>query len=165
MSEHMLVHLNVVRPIGPFTANHPNAQYFFGQLPKLFAQAKADGDMFWHNHGARAPDGRFVEMGDILAQNTEGTGENLHILTMAGWRDVAAMHRFTYREPLHIEGMKTLRDWVDRSQGPTMVMWWATRGVRVGLDEAWDRLQMLRKDGVSEQAFTLQNRFPAPNGD
>lgn len=163
MSEHMLVHLNVVRPIGPFTADHPNAQYFFGQLPKVFAQAKADGDMFWHAHGARSPDGRYVQMADILAQQTDTTDDNLHIMTMAGWRDVAAMHRFAYREPLHRNGMKALRDWVDRSQGPTMVMWWATRGDRIGLDDAWDRLHRLRRDGPTLAAFTLQNRFSAPD--
>ena len=164
MSGHMLVHLNVVRPVGPFTASHPNAQYFFGQLPGVFARAKVDGDMFWHNHGARAPDGRYLEMADFLAQKTHETGGNLHIMTMAGWRDVAAMHRFAYREPLHRDGMKTLRDWVDRSQDPTMVMWWVPLGARVSLEEAWSKLQVLRENGASEQAFTLQPRFPPPDG-
>lgn len=164
MSEHMLVHLNVVRPIGAFTAAHPNAVFFFEQLPKVFARAKADGDMFWHAHGARSPDGRYLEMADILAQNTANTEDNLHIMTMAGWRDVQAMHRFTYREPLHRDGMKALRDWVDRSQGPTMVMWWAKRGERIGLDTAWDKIQRLRADGPGPEAFTLQNRFDAPAG-
>ena len=163
MSEHMLVHLNVVRPIGPFTAAHPNAVYFFEQLPKVFALAKADGDMFWHNHGARSPDGRYLEMADILVQNTSATEENLHIMTMAGWRDVPAMHRFTYRKPLHRDGMKTLRDWVDRSQGPTMVMWWAKRGTRIALAEAWEKIQRLRNQGPSPEAFTLQQRFDAPD--
>ena len=164
MSEHMLVHLNVVRPIGAFTARHPHAVYFFGQLPKVFALAKADGDMFWHNHGARSPDGRYLEMGDILAQNTGRTEDNLHIMTMAGWRDAAALHRFTYRDPLHRDGMKALRDWVDRSQGPTMVMWWAKRGDQIGLDQAWDKIQQLRRDGPGPEAFTLQQRFDAPVG-
>ena len=162
MREHMLVHLNVVRPIGPFTADHPHAQYFFGQLPKVFAQAKADGDMFWHMHGARAPDGSYLEMAGILGQNTQSTDENLHIMTMAGWRDVQAMHRFAYREPLHMNGMKTLRDWVDRSQGATMVMWWAERGTRIALDEAWAKLQQLRRAGATPEAFSLQKRFAPP---
>ncbi|WP_415404948.1 DUF3291 domain-containing protein [Tateyamaria sp. SN3-11] len=168
MSEHMLVHLNVVRPIGPFDISHPNAQYFFGQLPKVFAQAREDDGMYWHNHGARTADGQYLEMDGLIAHRSDRTEDNLFILTMAGWRDVAAMHRFAYREPLHRDGMKALRDWVDRSQGATMVLWWAKRGTRVSLDEAWERLQMLRENGVSEQAFTLQERFPPPdqrNGD
>lgn len=163
MSKHVLVHLNVVRPIGPFTADHPNAQYFFAQLPKVFAQAKADGGLFWHNHGARAPDGQYLEMRDLLAQNTQGTEENLHILTMAAWRDVQAMHRFTYRDPLHRDGMRHLQDWVDRSQGATMVMWWVPRGTRVGLEEAWGKLQHLRENGSTPEAFSLQERFEPPS--
>ena len=163
MSEHMLVHLNAVRPIGPFSANHPHAQFFFGELPKVFARAKADDGMFWHNHGARLPDGTCGDMNDILTLQTGRTDENFHILTMAGWRDVQAMHRFAYREPLHRNGMKTLRDWVDRSQGATMVMWWAKRGARVALEDGWTRLQTLRTDGPSAQCFTLQTRFPPPD--
>ncbi|MFL4469530.1 DUF3291 domain-containing protein [Tateyamaria armeniaca] len=162
MSEHMLVHLNVVRPIGPFSADHPNAQYFFGLLPLVFAQAKLDGDMFWHNHGARSPDGRYLEMTDILAQRTHATEDNLHIMTMAGWRDLAEMQRFAYREPLHAEGIRKLKGWVDRSEGATLALWWVPRGERVSPEEAWDRLGRLRRNGVSPDAFSLRQRFPAP---
>lgn len=162
MSEHMLVHLNVVRPVGVFTADHPNARYFFGQLPLVFAQAKADDGLFWHNHGARMPDGRYAEMADVLAHKSDSTTGNFHILTMAAWRDVQAMHRFAYRDPLHVEGIRTLRDWVDRSEGPTMVMWWAPRGTRVSLQDGWDRLCALRASGPCADAFTLQERFAPP---
>jgi len=162
MREHMLVHLNVVRPIGPFTADHPNAQYFFGQLPKVFAQAKLDGDMFWHTHGARSPDGRYLEMADILAQRTDATEDNLHIMTMAGWRDVQAMQRFAYREPLHAEGIRKLKGWVDRSEGPTLALWWVPRGTRVSLDDAWDQLARLRRDGPSDTVFTPRTMIGAP---
>ncbi|MEX0311410.1 MAG: DUF3291 domain-containing protein [Tateyamaria sp.] len=163
MSEHMLVHLNVVRPLGPFSAAHPNAQFFFGELPKVFARAKADDGMFWHTHGARMPDGAYGDMNDLLGLQTERTEDNFHILTMAGWRDVQALHRFAYRDALHRSGMKTLRDWVDRSEGPTMVLWWAERGTRVALEDGWDRLQSLRQNGATPQAFTLQRRFD-PHG-
>ncbi|WP_299147299.1 DUF3291 domain-containing protein [uncultured Tateyamaria sp.] len=162
IQKYVLVHMNVVRPVGPFNAGHPNIQYFFHQLPLIFAKARADGDLFWHAHGARAPDGQYLEMDGILAQDTRGTQDNLHIITMAGWRDIKAMHRFTYREPLHVEGMRTLRDWVDRSDGATMVMWWVVRGTRVSLAEGWERLQSLRQNGASKDAFSLQQRFAAP---
>ncbi|WP_299047348.1 DUF3291 domain-containing protein [uncultured Tateyamaria sp.] len=163
MRDYMLVHLNVVRPVGAFSAGHPNAQFFFGELPKVFAAAKADDGMFWHNHGARLPDGRYGDMTDLLELRTTRTEDNFHILTMAGWRDVHALHRFAYREALHRNGMKTLRDWVDRSTGATMVMWWTERGTRVTLEDGWQRLQMLRADGPSTNAFTLQTRFDPPD--
>ena len=162
MSEHMLVHLNVVRPVGPFNADHPNARYFFGQLPLVFALAKQDGDMFWHAHGARSPDGRYVEMADILAQRTEATEDNLHIMTMAARRDLAAMQRFAYREPLHAEGIRKLKGWVDRSEGPTLALWWVPRGTRVSLEDAWDRLARLRREGPSDAVFTPRTAVAPP---
>ena len=162
MGEQTLIHLNVVRPVGPYSADHPNAVYFFSQLPKVFAVARADAGLLWHNHGARTPDGRYLGMDDILAHRSERTQDNFHILTMAGWRDVQAMHRFAYRDALHRAGMNTLRDWVDRSEGATMVLWWATKGTRVTLTDGWDRLQRLRTDGPTQDAFSLQHRFDPP---
>ncbi|APX12953.1 DUF3291 domain-containing protein [Tateyamaria omphalii] len=163
MSKHMLVHLNVVRPLGAFSASHPNAQFFFGELPKVFARAKADDGMFWHNHGARMPDGSYGDMNDLLSLQTDRTEDNFHILTMAGWRDAKAMHSFAYRDALHRDGMKTLRDWVDRSEGATMVLWWAIKGTRVALEDGWNKLQNLRSNGPSAEGFTLQSRFPPPD--
>ncbi|WP_299620207.1 DUF3291 domain-containing protein [uncultured Tateyamaria sp.] len=162
MSEHMLVHLNVVRPIGAFSAAQDNAVYFFSQLPLVFARAKQDGDMFWHNHGARLPDGGYLELPGVMAHSTTATEENFHIMTMAGWRDLAAMQRFTYREPLHAEGIRRLKGWVDRSEGPTLALWWAPRGTRVSLDEAWDKLARLRRDGPSDTVFTPRTARAAP---
>lgn len=162
MSDYMLVHLNVVRPKGAFSASHPNAVYFFSQLPKVFAQAKADEGMFWHAHGARTSDGGYSDMNGLLSLQTDRTEDNFHILTMAGWRDAAALHRFAYRDPLHRAGMKMLRDWVDRSDGPTMVLWWDKRGTRVALEDGWTRLQKLRAEGPTPQAFSLQTRFAPP---
>lgn len=163
MSEYVLVHLNVVRPVGPFAADHPNAVYFFTQLPEVFSAARADGDLHWHHHGVRTRKGRYVDMRDMMALRTKGTEENFHILTMAGWRDAKALHRFAYREPLHRDGMLHLKDWVDRSEGPTMVLWWSPAGQRVALEDGWDRLARLRRDGPSAESFSLQNRFPPPD--
>ncbi|WP_299684992.1 DUF3291 domain-containing protein [uncultured Tateyamaria sp.] len=162
MSDYMLVHLNVVRPLGAFTASHPNAVYFFSQLPAVFAKAKADDGLLWHNHGARTPQGGFADMNGILALQTERTKDNFDILTMAGWKDAAALHRFAYRDPLHRDGMKTLRDWVDRSDGATMVMWWERRGTRVTLETGWQKLLHLRAQGPTPDAFCMQTRFDMP---
>lgn len=163
MSEYYLAHLNVVRPIGPFNASHPNAVYFFSQLEAMFEAAKTFEGLYWHKHGARRPDGRLADMMEFVQADTSGTEENVHVLTMAGWSDVAALHRFAYRLDLHREGVRTLRDWVDRSQGATMVMWWVPSGQKVSLEDGWERLEKLRRDGPSQAAFSLQKRYAAPD--
>ncbi|MGB1208618.1 MAG: DUF3291 domain-containing protein [Paracoccaceae bacterium] len=155
----VLVHLNVVRPVAGFDVSDPNPSYFFRQFPRVAAQARTYEGMRWHTHGARMPDGRYLTLPEFTALRTDSFEANPHIMTMAGWRDVAALHAFAYRTDLHRAGVKTLRDWVDRSEGPTLVMWWDKAGRRVGLEEAWDKLCRLRREGPSQGAFTLQQRF------
>lgn len=64
--------------------------------------------------------------------------------------------------------MARLRDWVDRSEGPTTVLWWTQAGVRTTPDASWERLTRLRRDGPGPEAFSLQTLFgpdgaPGPN--
>lgn len=158
MSDYFLAHLNVVRPVGPFSAQMPDAQYFFQQLQLVFEAAKTSEGLMWHNHGVRSSEGSYLGFPQLLGLETDGT-DNPYVMTMAGWEDAKALHRFTYRLDLHVEGMKKLRHWVDRSEGATMAMWWAKRGSRVTLKDGWDRLQMLRRDGPTPAAFNMQNRF------
>lgn len=162
MSDHFLAHLNVVRPAGAMSPRLAEAQYFFMQLQKLLPQAQEFDGMRWHNHGARMPDGRYLDLPDLAALETTGTAENPHVMTMAGWDTAKDMHTFAYRLRDHMDGMKALEAWVDRSEGPTMVMWWVPQGERVTLDAAWERLIHLRAHGASPEAFSLQERFDAP---
>lgn len=160
MSDYFLAHLNVVRPVGPFSAQMPDALYFFQQLQFVFEAAKTSEGLLWHKHGVRSAEGDYVALPELMGLETDGTG-NPYVMTMAGWDDAKALHNFTYRLDLHVEGMKKLRHWVDRSEGATMVMWWAKRGERVTMREGWDRLSRLRKDGPTQQAFSMQERFDA----
>lgn len=163
MSHYYLAHLNVVRPLTAFSPETAEVKLFFSMLLNVFgAAAKADG-LKWHRHGIRSIDGSYVPLMHAMELESKSVEENPHILTMGGWTSLKAMHGFTYRHPIHIQAMKELRHWVDRTEGPTMVMWWAPAGKRVSLEDGWSRLQMLRANGPSPEAFTLQERFPAPD--
>ena len=162
MSDFVLAHLNVVRPLGPITADNAERRYFFEQVQDIFDIAKTTDGLIWHNHGLRRSTGGYLELIDLVTIETDGT-DNPYVMTMAGWRDAKALHAFSHRMARHVEGMKTLRHWVDRSEGPTMVMWWHKRGERVELEQAWERLQALRQHGPTPEAFTLQQRYDAPD--
>lgn len=132
-------------------------------LLDVFGEAGRSQGLTWHRHGIRSPDGTYIPLMRAMDLRSDDAANNPHIMTMAGWQSLKEMHEFTYRNPIHIEAMKRLRQWVDRTEGPTMVMWWAPAGTRVTLEEAWCRLQTLRRDGPSPDAFTLQSRFPPPD--
>ncbi|MEM1036853.1 MAG: DUF3291 domain-containing protein [Pseudomonadota bacterium] len=164
MGTYQLIHLNVVKPLGAFSADMPEAQYFFEQLPKVFADADAFDGLRWHDHGIRLAGGDYLDLNDIFSLKTNGS-DNPDVMTIAGWDSAKALHGFAYRMRSHAEGMKRLRHWVDRSDGATMVMFWSKRGQRVSLEECWERLCRLRCDGPSEHAFTLQQRYDAPDSE
>lgn len=162
MGRHVLAHLNVVRPTVPLDSRGEKEQYFFQQLQHIYPTARSFDGLKWHTHGARRPDGSYMALHELLVFKAASASENPHVMTMAVWEEMRALHRFAYRLADHVEGMQRLRDWVDRSEGATVVMWWVERGKRVQLEEGWERLQHLRAHGASPHAFTLQQRFDAP---
>ena len=161
MNEYFLAHFNTARPVGPFTVHLDESKYFFQQLQALFEKVHLHVGLLGHRHGMRSAEGRELNFFEIAALETEGEG-NPHIYTLAGWRDAQDLHSYVYRDPQHVENMRRLRNWVDRSEGPNMVMWWAHRDTRISLEMAWDRLQRLRKEGPSAHAFSLQHRIGPP---
>ncbi len=162
MTSYALVHINVFRPLGVVSADDPNAQFFFSQLPGIFAAADAEEDLFWHNHALRTPDGDFLTFEEVFAAAEQGFASP-DVITMAGWRDVNALHKFAYRYAPHRDGMKALREWSDRSVGATLAMWWAPKSERITIRKGWEKMLQLREEGPSEEVFTLQTRFAPPD--
>ena len=161
MTAYALIHINVFRPLGVVSADDPNAQFFFSQLPGIFAAADAEEDLYWHNHALRTREGEFLTFEEVFAAAEQGFASP-DVITMAGWRDVNALHKFAYRYTPHRDGMKTLRDWSDRSVGATLAMWWAPKSERITIRKGWEKMLRLREEGPSQDVFTLQTRFDPP---
>lgn len=161
MRKYFLAHFNVARPLGRFSLELEESKYFFKELMSLFERDHLHDGLLWHRHGMRAPDGRELKFFEIAALDTEGAA-NPHIYTLAGWKDARDLHGFAHRDSQHVQNMKRLRHWVDRSEGDNMVMWWAEEHTRISLEMAWERLMRLRQEGPSPHAFSLQTRFDPP---
>lgn len=161
MTDYALIHINVFRPLGTISVKDPNAQFFFSQLPGIFAAADETENMYWHNHALRTQEGDFLTFEDVFAAAEQGFS-NPDVITMASWRDANALHQFAYRFQQHRDGMKKLRDWSDRTVGATLAMWWSPKSERVTIRNGWDKIQQLREEGPSQDVFTLQTRFDPP---
>lgn len=162
MADHILVHLNTVRPLTALTLEHAEVQFFVSQLPTLFNQADLYGGLVWHKHALREDDERYLDPMTAFAGYTPGERPP-NIVTMAGWLGIKELHGFAHRRRNHVDGMKQLRHWIDRSEGATMALWWAEADRDVSLEEGWSRLERLRKDGPTQEAFTIQTRFDSPS--
>jgi hypothetical protein len=87
--------------------------------------------------------------------------ENL-LVNMSVWRDVESLNRFVY-STAHVEIMRRRREWFERMPEAILVLWWVPTGHRPSIAEAVARLEALRTNGPTENAFTFRQAFPPPD--
>ena len=80
---------------------------------------------------------------------------------MSVWRDVDSLKRFVY-ETAHVEFLRRRSNWFEHMTERHMVLWWIPAGHEPSIAEAQKRLEQLRDEGDSAQAFTFRSVFPAP---
>lgn len=74
--------------------------------------------------------------------------------TRSLWESIEAMHAFVY-SGIHRRYLNRTREWFVESDRISMVLWNAVRGEIPELADARRRLEHLRTNGPSEQAFSF----------
>ena len=149
MSTHQLAQLNVARLLAPIDA--PETADFVASLEPVNAQADAAPGFVWRLQ---------TESGDATA--VRASDDPLLIVNLTVWESVEALEAFAYREASHLAVLRRRREWFERPIEASTALWWVTAGHIPTLDEALDRLAVLRARGPSPQAFTFRERFPMP---
>ena len=83
------------------------------------------------------------------------------IINMSVWESVDALDAYVYRSG-HAQVFRRRREWFERLGEAHLALWWVAVGHRPGLDEAKERLELLRTQGATDAAFTLRQRYPPP---
>jgi len=86
------------------------------------------------------------------------------IVNLSVWSSRESLWDFVYRSG-HLEVMQRRREWFHRLAEPWTVLWWVAAGGVPSLDEARQRLALLRRLGPTPAAFTFRQPFPAPDGE
>ena len=149
MSSHQLAQLNVARLLAPIDA--PETADFVASLEPVNARADTAPGFVWRLQ---------TESGDATA--VRASDDPLLIVNLTVWDSVEALEAFAYREASHLAVLRRRREWFERPTEASTVLWWVARGHVPTLDEALDRLAVLRAGGPSPQAFTFRERFPPP---
>ena len=85
----------------------------------------------------------------------------LVVINMTVWESIEALHEFTYRSD-HGPMYAARHTWFEPMDGATLVLWWVPAGYIPDASQGKIRLELLRRRGPSPQAFTMKQRFPAP---
>ncbi|MGI9586204.1 MAG: DUF3291 domain-containing protein [Acidimicrobiia bacterium] len=100
------------------------------------------------------------EEGDgAIGQRFPGHETNDRLLVnLTVWSDFDSLTHFVRRSG-HATYVKRRREWFERSQDPTTVLWWIDEGHTPTLAEAAERLEILRTNGPTSRAFDLHTPF------
>jgi Domain of unknown function (DUF3291) len=147
MPQYELAQMNVARLKAPLDS--PQLADFVGNLDRINAIADSSPGFVW-----RLQD----ESGNATALHP--MGEDM-IINMSVWKDIQSLQSFVYRSD-HVGVMRRRREWFEKMD-VYLVLWWVPLGHRPTEDEGIARLDRLRSQGPSVEAFTFGTLFPAPD--
>ena len=84
------------------------------------------------------------------------------VVNMTVWEDFESFHHFVTRSG-HGMYLRRRREWFEKADEATTVLWWIDDGHTPDLVEAADRLDRLRANGPGPEAFTMADRYD-PDG-
>ena len=141
-----LAQLNVAKM--KFEFDDPKMQGFIDRLEDINALADHAPGFVWRLQ---------TDEGDATAIDYFGVDT---LVNMSVWEDMGSLHAYVYRSA-HNEVMARRKLWFDRLEVAYSVLWWVPKGHAPTVEEAAERLDLLRKQGPSARAFTFKQTFPA----
>ncbi len=146
---YQLAELNIARFKLPM--DHPDNAEFINSLDRVNAIAEEQPGFIWRLTG----EGN--DAMDIQAFDDPNIASNLSV-----WSGKDSLMSFVYRNNEHKKIMARRREWFDKMDF-YVVLWWVKSGHNPTLEEAKKRLDILRANGATDNAFTFSKPFPSPN--
>jgi uncharacterized protein DUF3291 len=143
-----LAQLNIARLRAPLDS--PIVAGFVAALDPINALADAAPGFVWRLQS---------EGGDATA--IRAFDDDLLLVNLTVWESIEALADFAYRSD-HRRVLLRRREWFDRLGEVYLVLWWIPAGAIPTIEEAKDRLDLLRRVGPSLDAFTFKSPFPPP---
>lgn len=144
-----LAQLNVAHLRQPL--DHPDTAQFVAALDDVNALAESSPGFIWRLTDESGQSSSYVRADD----------DPLVIINLSVWRSPDDLHHFVFRTA-HAAFLRRRREWFERMAAAFLVCWWVPAGEVPTVDDALDRLARLRRDGVSDDSFTLRDRRPPP---
>ncbi|GAA3649758.1 DUF3291 domain-containing protein [Nonomuraea antimicrobica] len=88
---------------------------------------------------------------------------DLLLINFSVWESLETLWDYAYRS-VHLGVLRRRREWFLRVAEPYSVMWWIQEGHTPSLAEGMRRLERLRSEGPSPEAFTFKDRYDSSDG-
>jgi Domain of unknown function (DUF3291) len=149
MSAYNLAQLNIGIIKGAMDS--PIMADFAANLARINALAEQTPGFVWRLQG---------EEGDATAIRPF---ENANLLVnMSVWRDIESLRQYVYHSD-HVELMRRRKEWFEKMPEAFLVLWWVPRAHQPTIAEAVAKLEILRTNGPSAEAFTFRHAFLPPD--
>ena len=147
MSKYHIAQLNIATLLAPIDS--PQLSNFVANLDRINALADDSPGFVWRLQ---------TEDGDATGIDYFGSDK---IVNLSVWESVETLHNYVYRSA-HVEIMRRKKEWFQKMGEAYMVLWWVPVGHIPSIEEAAQKLNVLRESGPTEEAFTFKKAFPAP---
>ena len=86
------------------------------------------------------------------------------LVNMSVWESREALWDYVYRSG-HLDMLRRRSEWFRLPKGPFQVLWWVPAGHRPSVEEAVERLELLRAEGPSPRAFGFRDAWTAEDAE
>jgi len=83
------------------------------------------------------------------------------IVNVSVWDSVESLKHFVYRTA-HVELIQQKKDWFESLKVAHMALWWVPTGTKPSEKDGIKKLDFLRENGTSEQAFLIAKPYDSP---
>jgi hypothetical protein len=148
MSRYHLAQINIARLKAPLDS--PELKDFVDNLDRINELAENSDGFVWRLKGDGNDATALRPFGDDI------------IVNMTVWHDADSLRNYVYKSP-HTAIMKRRREWFTRMIEAYSCMWWVPAGHLPTVEEAAQRLELIRKHGSTPESFNLGEAFSAPD--
>lgn len=143
-----LAQLNIAQMLYP--RDDPRMKGFFDMIPQINELAESSDGFVW-----RLQD----EDGD--ATTIRVFDDEMLLVNMSVWETIEHLKHFVYKTA-HAEVMRQRKLWFESMKQTYQVLWWIPVGNEPTTADAVARLDLLRENGPTPQAFSFKQTFSPP---
>jgi hypothetical protein len=148
MTSYHLAQLNIAKM--KYAAEAPEMAEFMNNLDRINALAEQSPGFIWRLQ---------TEEGD--ATEIDFFGPDI-LVNMSVWENSKSLHDYVYLTS-HARIMSRRKEWFERFGDSYTVLWWIPAGSIPTLEQAKEKLELLRARGPTAEAFTFRQAFAAPD--